>query len=233
MPAAFAAALHGAVAGSAAFNLIPARRAQASLIATVGASIALAEYLRVATRSHPVWIPPVWSGAIPLARAGDVPVAVTPIALATSAVAFAAAAALLLAMRRSGFGRAWRAYSDDAGAAALFGIDGRRLVARSAAISGALAGLAGGLVAVQFGSFGFADGFQLGLKALAAAVLGGIGSVPGSLIGGLGIGLFETLWSAALPIETRDAALYVALVALVVIRPNGIFGQAATAGPNR
>jgi branched-subunit amino acid ABC-type transport system permease component len=79
---------------------------------------------------------------------------------------------------------------------------------------------------VQFGALGFAGGFGLGLKALAAAILGGVGSVPGALLGGLAIGLFETLWSAFLPIEGRDLALFVVLILFITLRPEGLFGAA-------
>ena len=65
---------------------------------------------------------------------------------------------------------------------------------------------------------------SFGLKALIAAIIGGIGSVPGALLGGLAIGLFETFWSAYLPIEARDIALYGTLVAFLVFRPGGFLG---------
>jgi branched-chain amino acid transport system permease protein len=80
------------------------------------------------------------------------------------------------------------------------------------------------LIVIEFGGLGFAGGFQFGLKALLAAVVGGIGSVPGALVGGWLVGLFESLWSAYLPIESRDIALYLALATFLVFRPGGIFG---------
>ena len=73
-------------------------------------------------------------------------------------------------------------------------------------------------------------GFQLGLKALAASILGGVGSVPAALAGGLAVGLFETVWSSYLPIEGRDLAFYAVLVLTIVLRPNGVFGVAPPAG---
>ena len=79
---------------------------------------------------------------------------------------------------------------------------------RTLALSGGLAGLSGALVVLQYGGLGFAGGFQLGLKALVAAVVGGIGSVAGAFLGGLAIGLFETVWSMLMPIDARDIALY-------------------------
>lgn len=225
-----AAALHASAVGYATFAAVPASRAQgpraqASLIATVGASLALMEYLRLAGGPAPAWVPPM-GGAVPIARAGSFVVTVTPVSLATSAAGALAAAALVAAMRFSGFGRAWRACADDAVAAALFGIDRRAMLVATLCLGGGLAGLAGGLTAVQFGALGFAGGFQLGLKALAASILGGIGSVGGALLGGLTIGAFEIIWSATMPIESRDIALCAVLVLAIVLRPRGLFGSA-------
>lgn len=220
-----AAALHAAAAGYAAFAAIPASRAQASLVATVGASLALVEYLRLAGGPAPAWMPPM-GGAVPIARAGSFVVTATPVSLATSAAGALAAAALVVAMRFSGFGRAWRACADDSLAAALFGIDRRAMLVATLCLGGGLAGLAGGLTAVQFGALGFAGGFQLGLKALAASILGGIGSVGGALLGGLTIGAFEIIWSATMPIESRDIALCAILILTIVLRPRGLFGSA-------
>ncbi len=220
-----ASGLHGAVGGHFALRRVGGRSGQASLIATVGLSLALMEYLRLAQNPVTVWLPPIWSDALPLVRAGSFVASVTPVSLLTAAIGLLAALAVALLMRFSTFGRAWRAYADDALAAGLVGIDGARLMAATLVLSGALAGLAGTLVVLQFGGLGFAGGFQLGLKALVAAVLGGIGSVPGALLGGFAIGAFESLWSATMPIEARDIALYAGLIAVLIFRPGGFFGM--------
>ena len=212
-----AAGLHGGVAADVAFNRVRPGLGQASLIATVGLSVALSEYLRVAGGTSPAWIAPLRAATIPIARAGDFMVVLSPVTIAAAALALGAGLALLTLMRGRGFGRRWRAVSQDPGAAALFGIAPGRVIVEAGLVSGALAGLSGGLVAVQFGALGFAGGFALGLKALAAAMLGGIASLPGSFLGGLAIGAFETLWSATLPIAGRDMAVYVLLVLAIVL----------------
>ena len=219
-----AAAFHNAVLGRIAFAAVPARAGQASLIATIGLALALSEYLRLVGGAKPPWIPPFAGGPVPLARAGAFVLTLSPAGLLVAALGAAAAAALVLGMRRTGFGRAWRATSDDPLAASLCGIDPSGLLTGTLLLSGALAGFTGGLMALQFGALGFADGFPLGLKALAAAILGGIGSVEGALLGGLAIGLFETLWSAALPIEGRDMALFAVLIGAVILLPDGFAG---------
>jgi branched-subunit amino acid ABC-type transport system permease component len=219
-----AGALYSAVGGHFTIARIRTSSPQPSLIATVGLSLALMEYLRVVQSPVTVWLPPVFSEVLPLVRAGTFVVNLTPISLLTAGTALAAGLALLWLMRSSAYGRAWRAYADDARAAELFGVDGRRLLLATLALAGAMAGLAGFLIVAQYGGLGFAGGFQYGLKALIAAVVGGIGSVPGALLGGVAVGLFETLWSSYLPIEARDMALYAALVVFLVFRPGGFLG---------
>jgi branched-chain amino acid transport system permease protein len=82
------------------------------------------------------------------------------------------------------------------------------------------------VLTVYYGSVGYAGGIVLGLKALLAAVVGGIGSVPGAFLGGLLLGGTEAAWSALFPIEFRDLAIFSLLVAMLVLRPNGLFGFA-------
>ena len=221
----FAGALHSIVGGHFTIARIRSASPQPSLIATVGLSLFLMEYLRLAQSPVTVWLPPIWSEAWPLMRAGDFLVSLTPVSLVTAGIGLGAGLGLLLVMHGTGFGRAWRAYADDSGAASLFGVNGPRLLHYTLGLAGAMAGLSGMLIVAQYGGLGFAGGFQYGLKALIAAIIGGIGSVPGALLGGFAIGLFETLWSAYLPIEARDIALYGALVVFLIYRPGGFLGS--------
>ncbi len=220
----FAGAMHSAVGGYFTIGRIASASTQPSLIATVGLSLFLMEYLRLVQSPVTVWLPPVWAEAWPLARAGSFLVSLTPITLITSLIGLLAVSGLLWLMKATAFGRSWRAYADDAWAAALFGIDGPRLLIRTLALAGAMAGLSGMLIVAQYGGLGFAGGFQFGLKALIAAIIGGIGSIPGAMLGGFAVGLFETAWSAYLPIEARDTALYAALIVFLIFRPGGLLG---------
>jgi branched-chain amino acid transport system permease protein len=131
---------------------------------------------------------------------------------------------VLVLLGRSRFGRCWRAFADDPRAAALFGVSPARLLAATFLLAGLLAGLAGWIVAVYYGNVGFAMGTVLGLKALVAAVVGGIGSVPGAFLGGILVGLVETLWSAYFDIAMREVVVYAILVAVFVLRPGGLLG---------
>lgn len=220
----FASALHSTIGGHLTIGMITTKSSQPSLIATVGLSLALMEYLRLVQSPVTVWLPPIWSEAWAVARSGDFLVSLTPINAVTTGIGSAAGLALLWGMKTTGFGRAWRAYADDSRAASLLGVNGPRLFMRTFALAGAMAGLSGLLIVAQYGGLGFAGGFQYGLKALIGAIIGGIGSVPGAMLGGFIVGLFETLWSAYLPIEGRDIALYAALVIFLIFRPGGLLG---------
>ena len=220
----FAGAIHSAVGGYFTIGRIEAQSPQPSLIATVGLSLFLMEYLRLVQSPVTVWLPPIWSEAWSLARAQDFLVSLTPITAITSGIGLIAALGLLWLVQGTSFGRAWRAYADDAKAAALMGVNGPRLLIQTLGLAGAMAGLSGMLIVAQYGGLGFAGGFQYGLKALIAAIIGGIGSIPGAMLGGFAVGLFETLWSAYLPIEVRDMALYAALVVFLIFRPGGLLG---------
>jgi branched-chain amino acid transport system permease protein len=220
-------ALHGFAMGR--FVLRPLQRAhgQQILIATIGLAIALSEYLRVAQGPELRWLPPVLNTPWALAHAGDFVVTVTPIGLALGGAGLACALGLVLLIRHTAYGRAWRAVADDPRTAALFGVNGRAVHDVALILACAACGMAGVIVTVIYGGMGFAGGFALGLKALVAALLGGIGSVGGAALGGLCIALFEVAWSSTMPLEQRDIAVYALLAAVLIFRPGGFFGEAA------
>lgn len=200
------------------------RAGQPILVATIALAIALQEFLRLSQGARERWVPPVFNEPLVLARADAFLVTVTPMQIAVAVLAFVAAAAVLLVLARSRFGRAWRAFADDPGAAALVGVDAGRLMAETFVLAGLLAGLVGWIVAVHYGSISFYMGTALGLKALVAAVVGGIGSIPGAFLGGVLVALIEAAWSAYFDITYRDVVVYALLVAVFVLRPGGLVG---------
>ncbi len=108
------------------------------------------------------------------------------------------------------------------------GISPAAITARAFALSGALAGLAGATMTAAFGAVGYGLSATLTLKALTAAIIGGIGSLPGAFLGGLIVGAAETGWSALFPIDDRDIAVYALLTLLIALRPSGLLGQRET-----
>ncbi len=208
---------------------IPLRlaRGQQTLVATVGLAVFLQELLRIAQGDRTSWMTPVLNQPFALARAPGFIAAASPMTFASSGVALGAALALLVLFRRTRAGREWRAYADDPLAAEMLGVSPAATMARAFALSGALAGLAGAIMTAAFGAVGYALSATLTLKALAAAIVGGIGSLPGAFLGGLVIGAVETGWSAAFPIDDRDIAVYALMIVFIALRPSGLIGSGA------
>lgn len=222
--ATWTATVHGAAIGRLVFFPVSAQRGQIALIASTGLALFLAEYARVAQGSTMRWTPPFFNAPVGLARSGDFIVTVTPMALATTLVALASGCALVVLMHRSRFGRYWRACADDPFAAALMGLSPSRILILSFGVASFLAGLGGAVTTLYYGGVTYSGGLVVGLKALIAAILGGIGSVPGAFAGGLVLGATEALWSSVFPIELRDGAIYVLLAIALVLRPGGVMG---------
>lgn len=122
-------------------------------------------------------------------------------------------------------GKAMRAASYDIEAASLMGINVDNTISLTFAIGSALAGIAGVLVAISYPSITPYVGVMPGLKAFVAAVLGGIGSIPGALIGGLSIGLLETLSKAYISTTFSDAIVFGVLIVILLIKPAGLLGK--------
>jgi len=221
-----AAMAYGLASGRFVFAPLMGEAGQRVLIGTIGLALVMQEGLRLAQGSRLKWVQPILNTPRAVARAGDFVVTVTPMALLAAGLCLSAVMALLALMRWTRFGRAWRACADDARAAELFGVDRGRVLLETFALASVLAGLAGYVMTVYYGTLGYAGGIVLGLKALLAAVAGGIGSVAGAFLGGLLLGSAEALWSALFPIELRDLAIFVLLVVLLVVRPRGLLGLA-------
>ncbi|MET0568992.1 MAG: branched-chain amino acid ABC transporter permease [Hyphomicrobiaceae bacterium] len=222
--AVWTATIHGAAIGRLVFFPVSAQRGQVALIASTGLALFLAEYARVAQGSTMRWTPPFFNAPVGLARSGDFIVTVTPMAMATTLVALASGCTLVILMRRSRLGRYWRACADDPFAAALMGLSPARVLLVTFAVASFLAGLGGAVTTLYYGGVTYSGGLIVGLKALIAAILGGIGSVPGAFAGGLLLGAAEALWSSVFPIELRDPAIYVLLAVALVLRPGGLLG---------
>ncbi len=148
-------------------------------------------------------------------------------------VAAATMAALMLLVNRTRLGRAMRATAENPAIAGLMGVDVNRIIALTFVIGSALAALAGVLVAANYGIAHYHMGFMLGLKAFTAAVLGGIGNIPGAMLGGVLLGLIEALGAGYIGDLTggflgshyQDVFAFFVLIVVLVFRPSGLMGE--------
>jgi len=130
-------------------------------------------------------------------------------------------------IRVTRLGKAMRATAQDPEAAALMGVNIDRTISFTFLIGGALAGAAGVFYSLYIGQVWFFSGFELGLIAFTAAVLGGIGNIYGAVLGGFLIGLVQSLAIAYIPsgVAWSDATVFAILVLILVFRPSGLLGQ--------
>lgn len=199
---------------------------QGVLIASIGVALALSEALTLRQNGAAQWLPPLLHRSLPLAGTPAFAATTTPAHLAAVLLTGGAVAATVLLLRLTPFGRSWRAMADDPPMAALCGISPLGLLGITCALSGALCGLAGAMMVVSYGSVEAGLGLPLTLKALAAAVLGGVGSVGGAALGGLAVAALEMLWSSTFDIAYRDVVMYALLIVALVARPQGLLGAA-------
>lgn len=146
-------------------------------------------------------------------------------ALITLVVMVLSMVALTLLVQKSKLGKAMRAVSEDMGAAQLMGINVNATISFTFAVGSALAGIGAVLYCCSYPQATPTMGSMLGLKAFIAAVLGGIGSIPGAMIGGLAIGVCECLVSAAGLSVWKDAAVFVILIIVLLVKPTGFMGR--------
>jgi len=143
-------------------------------------------------------------------------------------VALVVMLALEFIVHRTRIGKAMRATSYNLSVAKLMGINTDFVIAFTFALGSALAAAGGVMVALAIPRIDPLMGLMTGLKAFVAAVLGGIGNIPGAMVGGLVIGLMETWLSATAYSTYRDAVAFGVLILILLIRPSGLFGAAAT-----
>jgi branched-chain amino acid transport system permease protein len=201
----------------------PLRRERAPdlvfLIVSIGAFIALQNLVQL-----------IYGAGIRILRAGDVEeghrvlgAVITDVQLLILIVAFAAAMALSLLVQHTKLGKAIRAVSDDAVAAAVVGIDRERIIAAAIFLGSVMAGLAGALLALET-NLQPNMGLAAILKGIVASIIGGIGSIPAAILGGLLLGMAENVGIWKIDSAWKDTVSYVFLVGFLLARPGGILG---------
>lgn len=133
--------------------------------------------------------------------------------------------ALYLFVQKTKIGTAIRAAAIDQGAARLMGIDVNFVIMIVFFIGPALGGAAGLMVGVYYGQINFTMGWIYGLKAFTAAIQGGIGNIPGAMVGGLLLGVIEALGAAYISIAWKDAIAFFVLILILIVRPTGLLGE--------
>ena len=153
------------------------------------------------------------------------PISVSNIQLMILGISIVLMLALQFIVQKTKMGKAMRAVSVDSDAAQLMGINVNRTISFTFALGSALAGAAGVLIALYYNSLEPLMGLTPGIKSFVAAVLGGIGIIPGAALGGFVIGLLETFATAIGLSDFRDAIVYAILIVILLIRPAGLLGK--------
>ena len=196
----------------------------APLISAIGMAIALANYMQIAQSARVRPLPPVVHGNYTL-MGGDFPVQISNIQIIIMLTTLALMMIFSWIVSATRLGRDMRACSQDLKMASLVGVNTDRTISLTFVIGAALAAVAGFMFLLYYGVIDFYIGFVAGVKAFTAAVLGGIGSLPGAMLGGLLIGLIETMWSAYFSIQYKDVAAFSILVIVLIFMPTGILGR--------
>lgn len=149
-------------------------------------------------------------------------------ALLTVAVTIVATIVLTLLVQKTRLGKAMRAVSEDMGAARLMGVNVNSTISFTFAVGSALAGIASILYSMAYQQVSPTMGVMLGTKAFVAAVLGGIGSIPGAVIGGLIVGFSEVFVAAFGLSVWQDAVVFLLLILVLVVKPTGLLGRPVT-----
>lgn len=201
----------------------PLRKAPplAVLITAIGVSYFLQSLSLLIFKANPIPVPSIIN--VKAVKLGGITISgVTVVTLAVTTVSMLA---LTFFVNKTKTGSAMRAVSEDKGAAELMGINVNRTISTTFAIGSALAAVAGILYICQYQSLKPTLGALPGIKAFVAAVLGGIGSIPGAMLGGIVLGIIESLSKAYISTELSDAIVFGVLVLVLLVKPSGLLGK--------
>ena len=193
------------------------------LITAIGISILLQNVAQRIFGAAPISFPAHRLFPTGVVEIGGRPIAYT--SLATIAVSVIAMVVLTFLVQRSKLGKAMRAVSEDTEAAQLMGINVNSIITFTFAVGAILAGIGALLYSVRFPLIMPTMGAMLGLKAFVAAVLGGIGSIPGTMLGGYALGLLEVFVAAAGLSRWVDGVVFLVLIIVLLVRPTGLMGR--------
>ncbi len=216
--------IYGFVIERVAYRPLRGSSRLAPLISAIGMSLVLQNYVQLAQGARDQALPPLYTGVFRYGTATEF-VQITHIQLIIIIVTVVSMLVLHLLINHTALGRACRATQQDRTMANLLGINTDRVISLVFVIGAAMAAVAGMLITFNFGSFNYFIGFVAGIKAFTAAVLGGIGSIPGAMLGGIILGLSESLFAGLVNTDYKDVFAFVLLVTVLVFRPTGILGR--------
>lgn len=196
----------------------------APLISAIGMSLVLQNYVQISQGARQQGVPTLLEGAFKL-NIGEGFVQLTYTKVFILIAAFVGMALLTYVIQYTKLGRMCRATQQDRKMASILGINTDRVISYVFVIGAAMAALAGVLITMNYGTFDFYAGFIIGIKAFTAAVLGGIGSLPGAMLGGLILGVAESQFSSMVNTDYKDVFSFSLLVLILIFRPQGLLGR--------
>jgi branched-chain amino acid transport system permease protein len=199
----------------------------APLISAIGMSVLLQNYVQLLQGPRPKPVEPIIRGGFEVisAETAGFTVQLGFLQIVIICVTIVVMGAVAFAIGNTSLGRQQRACEQDMKMASLLGVNVDRTISLTFVMGASLAAVAGMMVTLYYGNNDFFMGFVAGIKAFTAAVLGGIGSLPGAMLGGILIGLIEALWSAYFTSEYKDVAAFSILVLVLIFRPTGLLGR--------
>jgi branched-chain amino acid transport system permease protein len=198
----------------------------APLISAIGMSIVLANLVQIVQGARVKPLQPIVTGGITLIPGADGSGAtLSNIQILIIVTTVGLMALFTWVVQSTSLGRAQRAVEQDRTMAALTGVDVDRTIAVTFVLGAALAAVAGMMFLLYYGVIDFYIGFVAGIKAFTAAVLGGIGSLPGAMLGGLVIALVETFWADWVGSAYKDVAAFSILAIILIFMPQGLLGR--------
>ncbi|MDT4799312.1 High-affinity branched-chain amino acid transport system permease protein LivH [compost metagenome] len=196
----------------------------APLISAIGMSLILQNYVQISQGARQQGVPTLLDGALKF-HVGDGFVQLTYTKVFILIAAFIGMGVLTYIIQRTKLGRMCRATQQDRKMASILGINTDRVISYVFVIGASMAALAGVLITMNYGTFDFYAGFIIGIKAFTAAVLGGIGSLPGAMLGGIILGIAEAQFSGMVNTDYKDVFSFSLLVLILIFRPQGLLGR--------
>jgi len=216
---------YGFVVEQVAYKPLRSSPRLVALISAIGMSIFLQNWVALGQSARDMAVPALIPGALRFGSEGGFEIYVPWSRVLIIVVTVALMATLTLYIQHSRMGRAQRACAQDMHMANLLGIDTNKVISFTFILGAMLAAVGGVLIALAVGKLNPFIGFLAGIKAFTAAVLGGIGSIPGAMLGGVVLGLAETFAAAYISSEYKDIVAFGLLVLILLFRPTGLLGK--------